>query len=152
MPAISSVVATRGLLLGLPLAMACEIITGIFFKILALVDAELREGRHLQFAGEAHQPLDQLVIGGLIAVGSVGEADGARAGGVAVGHGGMEKAVTSASSTAFDIPCGILKKEPSGRLMPWTRATEALENAMPAWVAPSIGFYGLWHRGKRRPE
>lgn len=36
------------------------------------------------------------------------------------------------------MPCGILKKLPSGRLVPWTSATEALENAMPACIEPSI--------------
>ena len=46
--------------------------------------------------------------------------------------------VTAGNSKAFESPCGTWKKAPIGRLMPCTRQTLAFENAMPAWVAPSI--------------
>lgn len=46
--------------------------------------------------------------------------------------------MTAGSSMALDRPCGTWKWAPIGRLMPWTRATEALLKAMPAWLAASI--------------
>ena len=42
------------------------------------------------------------------------------------------------SSTALLRPCGTWKCAPIGRLIPWTSATEALEKAAPASIAPSM--------------
>ena len=52
---------------------------------------------------------------------------------------------------ALHMPCGIWKRAPSGRLMPWMRVTDALEKAIPAWQLPSsmasraAASLGDWH-------
>ena len=51
---------------------------------------------------------------------------------------GTENRVMAGSSIAFDSPCGTWKCAPIGRDIPCTSATELLENASPASVAPSI--------------
>ena len=38
----------------------------------------------------------------------------------------------------MESPCGTWKRAPIGRDMPCTNATELLQNAIPAWVAPII--------------
>ena len=46
--------------------------------------------------------------------------------------------VTAGSSMALDSPCGTWNRAPIGRDMPCTNATELLQNAIPACVAPII--------------
>src|SRR3546814_3543116 len=48
---------------------------------------------------------------------------------------------------ALDSPCATWKCAPIGRLIPWTRATDAFEKAMPACSEPTI----LASRAARSP-
>eukprot|EP00964_Phaeocystis_antarctica_P033342 scaffold18932_cov65-Phaeocystis_antarctica.AAC.4 len=50
----------------------------------------------------------------------------------------VEKEMQRGSSMALHMPCGIWKRAPSGRLMPWMRVTDALEKAIPAWVGVRV--------------
>src|SRR3546814_12650732 len=55
-----------------------------------------------------------------------------------VSAAGADQAVTAGSSMALDSPCATWKCAPIGRLIPWTRATDAFEKAMPACSEPTI--------------
>ena len=48
------------------------------------------------------------------------------------------KRVIAGNSIAFESPCGTWKCAPIGRDIPCTKATDALVNAIPACIAPSI--------------
>ncbi len=96
------------------------------------IDAVGGGAGHGEFRVERLQPFQQLGAGELVGVALLRETG--QAGRDAL----SEKRVTVGSSMALERPCGTWKCAPIGRDMPCTSATEALQKAMPACVAPSI--------------